>query len=69
LREMIAVCGLNCYQCGAFLAAKENDDQGRAEVAQGWSRLFEVEIKPVGGDFSITATSVKLESAGKRRVI
>jgi hypothetical protein len=42
---MIAVCGLNCYECGAFLAMKENDDQKRAKVAQEWSRLFKVEIK------------------------
>jgi hypothetical protein len=43
---MIAVCGLGCYECGAFLATKENDDQKRIEVAQEWSRLFKAEIKP-----------------------
>ena len=46
MNEMIAICGLNCYECGAFLAAKENDDRKRYEVAQEWSRLFKVEIKP-----------------------
>ncbi len=43
---MIAFCGLICHECGAFLATKENDDQKRATVAQEWSKLFKVEIKP-----------------------
>ena len=46
MKEMIALCGLVCNECGAFLATKENDDQKRAEVAQEWSRLFKFEIKP-----------------------
>ena len=46
MEKMIAVCGLNCYECRAFLATKENDDQKRAEVAQEWSRLYKVDIKP-----------------------
>ena len=46
MNEMIAFCGLNCHKCGAFLATKENDDRKRATVAQEWSRLFKVEIKP-----------------------
>jgi hypothetical protein len=43
---MIAVCGLDCYACGVFLVSKENDDQKIATVAQKWSGLFKVEIKP-----------------------
>lgn len=46
MKEMVAVCGLNCHECGAFLATKENDDQKRAKVAQEWSKLFKVEVKP-----------------------
>ena len=46
MKEMIAFCGLDCCECGAFLATKENDDQKRAEVDQEWSRLFKVEVKP-----------------------
>jgi hypothetical protein len=46
LKKMIAVCGLDCNECGAFLATKENDDQKRAKVAQEWSKLFKVEISP-----------------------
>ena len=43
---MVAVCGLDCSKCGAFLATKENDDQKRAEVGHDWSRLFKVEVEP-----------------------
>jgi hypothetical protein len=46
LKDMIAVCGLDCHQCGAFLATQENNDQKRTEVAKEWSKLFKVEIKP-----------------------
>lgn len=46
MKEIIAFCGLDCNECGAFLATRENNDQKRAEVAQEWSRLFKVEVKP-----------------------
>lgn len=46
MEKIVAYCGLDCHECGAFLATKENDDQKRAEVDQEWSRLFKVEVKP-----------------------
>ena len=46
MKEMVAFCGLDCNKCGAFLATQGNDDQQRAMVAQDWSRLFKVEVKP-----------------------
>ncbi len=46
MSEMISFCGLGCHECGAFLATQDNNDQKRAEVAQEWSRLFKVGIKP-----------------------
>jgi hypothetical protein len=46
MKEMIAVCGLACHECGALLATKDNDDNRRAEVAREWSKLFNVDIKP-----------------------
>ena len=45
MKEMMVLCGLDCYGCGAFWATKENNDHKRAEVAQEWSKLFKVEIK------------------------
>ena len=46
MNKRIAFCGLNCDEGGAFLATKENDGRKRAEVAQEWSKLFKVEVKP-----------------------
>jgi len=43
---MIAVCGLDCSKCGAFLATKQNNDQKRVEVAQEWSKRFKIDINP-----------------------
>ena len=43
---MIAFFGLDCHECGAFLATQENDDQKRAKVAQEWFKRFKVEVKP-----------------------
>jgi len=46
MNEMIAFCGIPCYECGALVATKNNDDKKRAEVAQLWSKEFNSEIKP-----------------------
>jgi hypothetical protein len=44
--KMIAFCGINCQECGAFLATRDNDDEKRAEVAKLWSKEFKSDIKP-----------------------
>ena len=44
---MIAVCGLDCSECGAYLATRDDDDEKRAETARKWSELYGVEMKPV----------------------
>jgi len=43
---MIAFCGIDCHECGAFLATKNNDDEKRSEVAKLWSKQFNADIKP-----------------------
>ena len=47
MARMIAMCGLDCYKCGAFLATRDDDDEKRTETARLWSELYGVEIKPV----------------------
>ena len=42
---MIAYCGLDCSQCGAFQATQDDDDQKRAETAKLWSQLYQADIK------------------------
>ena len=46
MREMTAVCGLLCSECGAFIATKNDDDEKRAEVAELWSKQYNQDIKP-----------------------
>ncbi|MBU0992851.1 MAG: DUF3795 domain-containing protein [Proteobacteria bacterium] len=43
---MISYCGLDCRQCGAYIATKTDDDDKRKEVAAMWSKMFQVEIDP-----------------------
>jgi len=44
--KIIAFCGINCTDCDAFLATREDDDAGRRKVAVEWSKEFGHEIKP-----------------------
>ncbi len=46
MEKMMALCGIDCDECPAFLATKANDDEKRAEVARLWSKQFNAEIKP-----------------------
>ena len=46
MNDMIAYCGLECHQCGAFLATRDDDDVKRQEVAELWSREFNSDIQP-----------------------
>ena len=43
---MIACCGLDCLQCGAYQATQANDDAQRAAVAKEWSERYGVDIRP-----------------------
>ena len=43
---MIAYCGLDCGQCEASIATRNNDDALRAKVAEEWTRLYGAPIKP-----------------------
>jgi hypothetical protein len=44
--KMIAVCGLDCEKCDAFIATKNNDDAMRAKVAAEWSEMNNAPILP-----------------------
>ncbi len=46
MKELIAVCGLDCEACEARLAMINNDDELRKKIAKHWSELNSVEITP-----------------------
>jgi hypothetical protein len=46
LEKIIAYCGLDCSQCGAFLATLHDDQKEREDVSALWSKLYKVKFKP-----------------------
>jgi hypothetical protein len=46
MRETIALCGINCAECKAFIATQKDDDSLRRETAAEWSKQFGHEVKP-----------------------
>lgn len=46
MNPLIAYCGLDCATCESRLATLRNDDALRTRVAQQWSELNHVEIRP-----------------------
>ena len=44
--DMTAYCGINCSACPVLLATAKDDDQQRAKVASGWSKMFGWSLKP-----------------------
>jgi hypothetical protein len=43
--KIVAFCGLNCTDCQAFIATKENNNEKRKETAKAWSTP-EYPLKP-----------------------
>jgi hypothetical protein len=46
MEKIIAACGLDCAQCGAFIAAKTNDQKLREKVAAEWTKAFNFAFTP-----------------------
>ena len=56
---MISICGLNCEECGAFIATRDDDDLIRIDTAKEWSKLYQKDIKP--GDIHCLGCHTKSE--------
>lgn len=46
MNVMIGCCGLDCEQCGAYIATVNNDDEMRLKTAKLWSEWNNTEIPP-----------------------
>ncbi len=44
--KTLAVCGLDCAACPAFIAHKTNDRALRVKTAAEWSRQYNVALRP-----------------------
>ena len=44
--KTLAMCGLDCAACPAFIAYRTNDQALRAKTAAEWSKAFKVELSP-----------------------
>lgn len=43
---MIAYCGMNCFDCKAYIAWMDDDDGLREKTAAEWSEMFGSTFKP-----------------------
>ena len=46
MEKLIAYCGLDCAQCGAYLALKNNDQALREKTAAEWTKIHHVNFTP-----------------------
>lgn len=46
MNKVLAVCGLDCATCGAFIASKTNDDELRKKVAAEWAQAYGFAFTP-----------------------
>ena len=46
MEKLIAYCGLNCAECGAFLAHKNNDQALREKTAAEWTKIHNFNFTP-----------------------
>ena len=46
MEKMIAYCGLDCAQCGAYVAMKNNDQALREKTAAEWTVMHHFDFTP-----------------------
>ena len=46
MKQLIAICGLDCEKCDAFIATKNDDQALREKTAKLWSELNNAPILP-----------------------
>jgi len=46
MEKIIAYCGLDCSECGAFIAHQNNDEALREKTAAEWTKLYGFNFLP-----------------------
>ncbi|MDR0495205.1 MAG: DUF3795 domain-containing protein [Treponema sp.] len=46
MEKIIAYCGLDCAECGAYKALQNDDQELREKTAAEWSKMFNVSFTP-----------------------
>jgi hypothetical protein len=46
IEKMIAYCGINCAECNAYLATKNNDQRLREITAAEWTKNYDFNFTP-----------------------
>ena len=46
MEKFIAFCGLNCEECEAYIATKNNDIEKKKKLAEDWSKAYKTTILP-----------------------
>jgi hypothetical protein len=46
--NIVAICGITCSNCPAYIATVNDDDEMRRETAGQWSGAYNADIKPEG---------------------
>ena len=46
MKQLIAICGIDCEQCDAYIATKNNDQALREKTAKLWAELNNAPILP-----------------------
>lgn len=44
--KLIGACGIECHNCDAYNATKNNDDELRKSTAEKWGKMFNANIDP-----------------------
>jgi hypothetical protein len=44
--KIIAVCGITCSDCPAYIATVNDDDEKRRQTAEEWSKAYNADLKP-----------------------
>ncbi len=44
--KIVAVCGITCSDCPAYIATVNDDDAMRRQTAEKWAKQFSADIKP-----------------------